>query len=347
MRSAPLSLYGCKCLFGAQTAALRDLCRFLVDKAAAECYNISKYSMILLSRKRTSMKKQQSKKRSRSRELTAADYLLLLITFCTVIYLVFFARRSPQDTADVPPAMQEMPPATSTTTTETTATPDLTTAVSIIKPEVHREIYLTFDDGPCSNTSQVMDILEQYGAKATFFTVGTYVDRYPEFAAEIVRRGNLIACHSYTHDFEKCYASADAFMAEVDQWENAVRNACGALPDRLCVRFPGGSTTKYAKSCVDDIQRRLVAGNFRWFDWNAGDNDKWPKGNTENLPEQEYYMQSYRQCMKWFDKSPDTPVVFLMHDTEDGSVAVLPSILQDLTDRGYEFKLLSEHPEWG
>ena len=210
-----------------------------------------------------------------------------------------------------------------------------------------REIYLTFDDGPCKNTPEVLDILERYDAKATFFTVGISVERYPEYAADIVKRGNLIACHSYTHEFDKCYASADAFIAETERWKRSVKNACGALPERICVRFPGGSTTNYAAAVREDIIDRLDDAGYCWFDWNAADNDKWPKGNTKNLSDEEYFLESYRECMSWYKDSPDVPVVFLMHDTEEGSVQILPAILQDLIDRGYAFKRLDEHPDWG
>ena len=162
-----------------------------------------------------------------------------------------------------------------------------------------------------------------------------------------VDSGNLIACHTCTHDYEKCYASADAFIAETEKWKRSVQKTCGGVPPRLCVRFPGGSTTKYAADVRDDIIARLDASGYRWFDWNAADNDKWPKGNTKGLPDTEYFMQSYKECMGWFDETPDVPVVFLFHDTEEGSVEILPDILQDLINRGYNFRLLDEHPDWG
>ncbi len=213
-------------------------------------------------------------------------------------------------------------------------------------PAALRDMYLTFDDGPCSNTPEILDILDRYEAKATFFTVGYYVNEHPEYSAEIVRRGNLIACHSYTHDMEHCYASADAFMDEEKLWEQAVQRACGSLPERICVRFPGGSTTSHAASVRDAIIERLTQNHMCWFDWNAGDNDKWKKGNTDGLPDEEYYMQSYRDCMKWFDKKPDEPIIFLLHETEIGTVHVLPEILADMKARGCVFKLLDSHPEW-
>lgn len=217
---------------------------------------------------------------------------------------------------------------------------------SYLTEHSQREVYLTFDDGPCENTPQVLDILDYFGIRATFFTVGFYVNEYPEYAAETMRRGHLIACHSYTHDYSKCYASKDAFMDELRRWEQAVKSACGLLPERECVRFPGGSTTRYATEVCDDIKAALTAGGYHWFDWNAGDNDKWAKGNTKNLPEEEYFMESYYECMKWFEEEPDRPIIFLMHDTEIGSVNVLPKILRDLSDRGYSFHTLDQHPDW-
>lgn len=209
-----------------------------------------------------------------------------------------------------------------------------------------RFIYLTFDDGPCPNTLRVLDILDQYGAKATFFTVGYFVDRYPEIAAETVRRGQLIACHSYTHDFNQCYASAEAFINEVHHWEEAVINACGRLPWRVCVRFPGGSKTATLQPIRDQVMALLRAGGYRWFDWNTGDNDKWPAGNVNNLPKEEYLMQSYLQSISWYDRQPGNNIIFLCHDTEDATVSVLPRILQDLVNRGYVFRTLDEHPDW-
>lgn len=54
-------------------------------------------------------------------------------------------------------------------------------------------IYLTFDDGPCENTYRVLDILDRYNVKATFFTVGYFVDRRPEIVRETVSRGHFVA----------------------------------------------------------------------------------------------------------------------------------------------------------
>ena len=88
--------------------------------------------------------------------------------------------------------------------------------------EPNKTIYLTFDDGPHhTNTESILDTLDEYGIKATFFTVGSYAARYPEILRETYERGHKIGCHSYTHNYSYIYRSADNMMAEVELWENA------------------------------------------------------------------------------------------------------------------------------
>ena len=63
-----------------------------------------------------------------------------------------------------------------------------------------KKVYLTFDDGPCSEiTPQVLDILNNYGIKATFFCVGDNVRRFPEIFAEIQRCGHAVGNHTMHH----------------------------------------------------------------------------------------------------------------------------------------------------
>lgn len=244
----------------------------------------------------------------------------------------------------------EAPQTTETPTTEapqTTETPTTEAPATTEAKEEGRTIYLTFDDGPGKNTEKVLDILDRYGVRATFFTVGFYVDRYPEIAAKITKQGSLIACHSYTHEYDQCYASVDAFFQEMEKWKTAVKNACGTVPERICVRFPGGSTTPNAKNVSAGIKERLAREGYHWFDWNAADNDKYPKGNVKNLPDAEYFWASYQETIGWYANKPNAQVVFLTHDSENGTVEILPRMIEDLLAKGYTFKTLDQHPEWG
>ncbi|WP_077197186.1 polysaccharide deacetylase family protein [Prevotella ihumii] len=68
-----------------------------------------------------------------------------------------------------------------------------------VNPNEH-SVYLTFDDGPIPEaTPFILDVLDQYDAKATFFMVGDNVRKYPELFEEVKRRGHLVGNHTYHH----------------------------------------------------------------------------------------------------------------------------------------------------
>lgn len=67
-------------------------------------------------------------------------------------------------------------------------------------PDAENAVFLTFDDGPCPEvTPWVLDLLDQYGAKATFFCLGKNAEMHPELFREILRRGHAVGNHSYSH----------------------------------------------------------------------------------------------------------------------------------------------------
>ena len=135
-------------------------------------------------------------------------------------------------------------------------------------------------------------------------------------------------------------------MDEVEQWKQAVLNATGTLPRRLCIRFPGRSTTGYAKDVAEGIKARIAAMGAEWFDWNAANNDKYPQGNVKDLPKKDYLIASYKESMGWYVNDDAATVIFLTHETESYTVETLPYMLQDLKERGYQFKTLDHHPDW-
>ena len=101
-----------------------------------------------------------------------------------------------------------------------------------------RRVYLTFDDGPSANTDRILDILAQYGVKATFFVVGKegYADQY----RRIVEDGHTLAMHSYSHRYNEVYASLDAYKADLTKLHDYLYELTGE--DCRFVRFPGGSS---------------------------------------------------------------------------------------------------------
>ena len=135
-------------------------------------------------------------------------------------------------------------------------------------------VYLTFDDGPSKNTQRVLDILDQYGAKATFFVVGHDPDHY-DMIKKAYDDGNTIGLHSFTHDYAQVYSSEDAYFNDLDQIAQVVNDQIGYVP--YLVRFPGGSSNtiseKYCPGIMDVLVNDVPARGYQYYDWNASSGD--------------------------------------------------------------------------
>mgnify|MGYP000287885683 CR=1 FL=1 len=110
-------------------------------------------------------------------------------------------------------------------------------------------VYLTLDDGPSDNTQAVLDILDKYNAKATFFVTGE-MPEYKDMIKAAYDKGHTIGMHTYSHDYAKVYASVDAYFQDLDQI-----GADGTRRDWLCTMFYpfSGWIIKY---CVKEIYSR-------------------------------------------------------------------------------------------
>ncbi len=155
-----------------------------------------------------------------------------------------------------------------------------TRKVEVVKPtpsgggtviEGAKAVYLTFDDGPCSYTSQILDILDKYGVKATFFVVGT---DYPELLTRMANSGHTVAIHSMTHNYNKIYASEAAFFEDMYAMQNHIAAYTGKAPTLL--RFPGGSSnmvSRFNPGIMTRLTNQLTEMGYTYFDWNVDSKD--------------------------------------------------------------------------
>jgi len=193
-----------------------------------------------------------------------------------------------------------------------------------------KTVYLTFDDGPSKLTPQVLDILDEYHAKATFFVVYNESPSYTEYLSEIVNRGHTLALHSYSHNYQKIYASVDAFLKDFEKVYNWVYEETGVRPTLF--RFPGGSTNGSAsivREIIDEMQRR----GFIHYDWNVSSGDGSTLTTSENIIDN----------VTTTVGNPKMPVV-LMHDGpgNNATLKALPTVLENLKNMGYTFESLDE-----
>ncbi len=205
-----------------------------------------------------------------------------------------------------------------------------------VSPE-DKTVYLTFDDGPSkANTLRVLDILDEYGVKATFFLVGESVEKNPEIVREIYTRGHKIGCHSYTHVYAEIYASAENMKAEIARWEAAVVGALGFLPAERLFRYPGGSTTCKENAIFD----MLCVEGYRAYDWNAVNNDCMIHTRPEGMTEEEYMKGSVISTLAYSFRLKTSPHIVLMHDTYAQTADLLAWMIEYMLEQGCTFGTL-------
>lgn len=94
-------------------------------------------------------------------------------------------------------------------------------------PHEASSIYLTYDDGPDPDVTPVLlDLLDEYGAKATFFVIGREADKYPDIVRDICVRGHRVANHSYEH-INFGGSALQVQLAEIDKTNQRLRFITG------------------------------------------------------------------------------------------------------------------------
>lgn len=204
----------------------------------------------------------------------------------------------------------------------------------IKKPAHQRTAYLTFDDGPSVNTDKVLDILDKYKIKATFFVVGLNKDKATvRRLKEIVKRGHNIGLHSLTHNYKQIYANLNAFKKDVFAIRDFVKKYTGV--DAKIYRFPGGSSNKVSKTNMYEIIKWLKSAGFEYYDWNLGGTDAaWPAPSANAI----------YNAIRIYSKS-NTDKIVLLHDSKDkvNTVKALPGIIKLLKKEGYKFAKINKN----
>ncbi|MDD6484501.1 MAG: polysaccharide deacetylase [Clostridiales bacterium] len=199
--------------------------------------------------------------------------------------------------------------------------------------------YLTFDDGPTTNiTPQVLDVLRRYNVNATFFMVGSLIDANPDMARRVYEDGNLIADHSYAHNYAKLYENTESFLEEINKCYDTLQTVIDSDDDLFrLIRFPGGSFNSSADSYApvkQDCKTALAQEGYYYCDWNSLNGDA--EGKTKNAQE---LLEYFKNSAQGYNN-----LVILMHDaaTKQATVDALPSIIEYLLNEGYTFKTLDD-----
>jgi peptidoglycan-N-acetylglucosamine deacetylase len=128
-----------------------------------------------------------------------------------------------------------------------------------------RQVAITIDDGPNPQvTPAVLDILDSWQAKASFFCIGKAVQTYPELAREIVRRGHRVENHSYSHRHYFSLMGIGTLRNEISQAQDVISQITGQKP--VYFRAPAGLRSPLLDPILRDLGLTLATWTRRGFD---------------------------------------------------------------------------------
>lgn len=197
-------------------------------------------------------------------------------------------------------------------------------------PKQMKTVYLTFDDGPSTKvTPRILNTLRDNGVPATFFVLGSQVDRNPEIVRRAYDEGHKIANHGYSHNYSHMYKNTTNLMNDLNSGNAAIDRALGFAYGNNVFRFPGGSHQKSAA-----LKNAVTNAGHKYYDWTSSGQDSISaKGSSA-----QFILDSTINTI-WGDRNN---VIVLLHDTNaKGTTAdALPKIIKYFRDHGYEFKSL-------
>lgn len=182
--------------------------------------------------------------------------------------------------------------------------------------------YLTFDDGPSKYTKDILNYLKAYDIKATFFVVPDGSEQSNARLKAIADAGHTIGIHTASHEYDKIYASVDAYLEDFKLAYDRVYEATG-IKCKL-FRFPGGSINDYNADIRDELIAEMTRRGFIYFDWNVDTSDALGATWTE------MYNNVRTQAMDV------NRAVILMHDYNGGwnTILVLEDIIKWIIGNG-------------
>ncbi|MBQ9019204.1 MAG: polysaccharide deacetylase family protein [Bacilli bacterium] len=195
-------------------------------------------------------------------------------------------------------------------------------------------IYLTFDDGPNSGTTDViLNILKEEGVKATFFVTNKGPD-------ELIKReydeGHTVALHTASHDYSIVYASDESYFNDLYSVQDRVKRITGH--ESKIIRFPGGASNtisrRYSNGIMSRITQEVLNRGFKYYDWNISSGDA---GNTtEASGVYNNVVNSLRH---------DRVNMVLMHDIKPYTRDALRDIIKYGKNNGYRFEKITMDTE--
>jgi peptidoglycan-N-acetylglucosamine deacetylase len=188
----------------------------------------------------------------------------------------------------------------------------------------NKVIALTFDDGPTKNVDQLLPLLDQYKAKATFFLIGQDIEKHPEEAEKLVEAGHQIGNHTYSH--KRMVLKSPSFIKEeIEKTDELIRKA--GYKGEIDFRPP------YGKKLIG-LPYYLNKHNRETIMW--------------TLEPETYYTSAEDKVINVVENIQPGSIILLhpMYDQTDDTIQVIEEILRELTNDGYTFVTMDELQEY-
>ncbi len=195
-------------------------------------------------------------------------------------------------------------------------------------------VYLTFNSEVSDNTLEILDVLDKYQIKATFFVSGDTSEELIPIYQRIVEDGHTLGMHSYSNQYSAIYTSTDAFYNDYRQISDFLYETCGIRSKYY--RFPGGSGNEISNVDMVEFVHILNEEQITFYDWNVS------AGDAAFDYTQEDVVNNVVEGVANYKTS-----VVLLHDGEDKSTTVkaLEPLIEALNDMGAKVLPIDENTD--
>ena len=186
-----------------------------------------------------------------------------------------------------------------------------------------KTLFLTFDAGyENGHTAKILDTLKENNVPATFFLVGSYLNKNPELIKRMVDDGHIIGNHSMTHgDMTK--KSAEGFSAELKQFEEIFESIVGSKAPKY-YRPPEGVFNEANLITANELEYKTILWSVTYVDW-----------DTKKQPTKAYAFEKLLPRLH-------PGAILMLHSTSSTNADILHELIAECHKLGYKFKSLDD-----
>ncbi len=179
-------------------------------------------------------------------------------------------------------------------------------------------VALTFDDGPIEKTNHILDILKNKNIKATFFCIGENAEKHPEIIKRILSEGHSIGSHTQHHGWKYTFQSRKKIESTIDSGAKSIQKITGIYP--VLFRPPFGITNPSIAYASERLGLQSIGWTIRSLDTQSSDSEQLKNKIIRKI-------------------KPGS--IILLHDYVDATAQMLPQLIDEIKELGYDFACIN------